>query len=378
MLGPVMTVSWLVTALFVFLLLNTSPSIAFTISACLSPTDPVLAASVLAESRFSNRVPRRLRHLLAAESGCNDGVSFPFLFATLYPVIAASPLLAVRDWILTTIFYQCLLGLAIGALLGLIANRALRLACERHYISPSSFLVFYFLLAIFAIGLASTIGSDDYLVAFGTGTAFGWDGWFGKRTKQAHLPQILDLILNASMFVYFGAVIPWKEFSPRAGLTPDITPLRLAALLILILLFRRIPIVLALKRINPDIHTYGEALFCGHFGPMGLGALFLAIVARAQLETGTSVPPPHPKPDAANRVAVATVWPVVCFVVLGSIVVHGFSALAISIVGHFSRKEEDRAPLLGAEEDPLYGMAHDANIGDSEPSVSGDDGDVPR
>jgi sodium/hydrogen antiporter len=47
--------------------------------------------------------------------------------------------------------------------------------------------------------------------------------------------------------------------------------------------------MLAVMRIVRDIRTYRQALFCGNFGPMGLGALFLAMEARAQLETGTSL-----------------------------------------------------------------------------------------
>lgn len=73
MIVPVMTYSWLVTAGFVYAILKTEWATALIISACLAPTDPVLAAAVLQGSRFSGRVPRRLRHLLSAESGCNDG-----------------------------------------------------------------------------------------------------------------------------------------------------------------------------------------------------------------------------------------------------------------------------------------------------------------
>ena len=72
-LVPVMTVGWLITAGLVMGILKTKWSTALIISACLTPTDPVLAAAVLQGSRFSGRVPRRLRHLLSAESGCNDG-----------------------------------------------------------------------------------------------------------------------------------------------------------------------------------------------------------------------------------------------------------------------------------------------------------------
>ena len=378
LLGPVMTFSWLITALFVYLVLRTKFSTALIVSACLAPTDPVLAASVL-NSRFSARVPRRIRHMLSAETGCNDGVSFPFLYAGLLAIVETTAASAVKEWFLGTILWQCLLGTIVGLILGHFSNRALRFAEARNYVDPSSFLVFYFLLAILSIGLGSTLGLDDFLLAFGTGTGFAWDGWFANKTKQTHLPEVLDLLLNSTMFVYFGAIIPWSDFSPHEA-TPYITPWRLLALLVLILFFRRIPIVLALKRFIPDIYTYREALFAGHFGPMGLGAVFLAIEARAVLETGTSLPLPHPPPitTTPHKAAIETVWPVVCFVILGSVMVHGLSVAAISVGSHFSRREGERAPLIGAETEGLYGMVHEGGGGESEPSVSGSEDPDPE
>lgn len=377
LLGPVMTFSWLITGLFVWAVLKTKFTTALIVSACLAPTDPVLAASVLAESRFSHRVPRRLRHLLSAESGCNDGVSFPFLYIGLLFLIEPSNAMAAQEWVLGTVLWQCALGLLIGLFAGHCFNRTLRFAERWDYVDPSAFLVFYFLLAVFSIGIGSILGVDDFLVAFGAGYGFAWDGWFANKTKETHLPNILDLLLNSSMFVYFGAIIPWELMTPSA-ITPNITPARLIGLLILILLFRRIPIVLALKCLIPDIKTYREALFCGHFGPMGLGALFLAIEARAQLETGTSLPLPHPPTNSTHKKTVETVWPVVCFIILGSTMVHGLSVAAISIGGHFMRKEGERAPLLAGETDGLDGMVHQGGGGESEPSISGDEDPDPR
>ena len=372
MLGPVMTFSWLVTALFVFLVLETQWTTALIISACLAPTDPVLAASVLAESTFARRVPRRLRHMLSAESGCNDGVSFPFLYIGLLFLIEETTGDAVKEWILGTMLWQCLLGTLIGLVIGHCFNRALRFAEKWDYIDPAAFLVFYFLLAVFSIGIGSTLGVDDFLAAFGAGYGFAWDGWFANKTKETHLPKVLELLLNSSMFVYFGAIIPWRHFNP-GPYTENITPSKLVGLLVLILLFRRIPIVLAMKRFVPDIRTYREALFCGHFGPMGLGALFLVIEARAQLENGTSLPEPHPPENIKHKGAVETIWPVVSFIILGSTLVHGLSVGAISVGGHFSRKDGERAPLIGQESDGLHYMDHEGGGGESEPSVSGDE-----
>lgn len=372
MLGPVMTFSWLVTAGFIFAVLRTKFTTALIISACLAPTDPVLAASVLAESTFSKRVPRRLRHMLSAESACNDGVSFPFLYIGILFLIEKTPGGAIKEWVLGTLLWQCTLGLSIGLVIGYCFNRSLRFAERWEYISPAPFLVFYFLLAVFSVGIGSTLGSDDFLVAFGAGYGFACDGWFAKKTRETDLPDILDLLLNSSMFVYFGAIIPWKQFSPTE-FTPSITPARLVGLLVLILFFRRIPIVLAMKRFIPDIRTYREALFCGHFGPMGVGALFLVIEARAMLENGTSIPDEHPPKKSEHKQAIETVWPVVTFIILGSTFVHGLSVIAISLVSHYGREAGERAPLIAAESDALNGMVHEGGGGESEPSVSGDD-----
>jgi NhaP-type Na+/H+ or K+/H+ antiporter len=156
------------------------------------------------------------------------------------------------------------------------------------------------------------------------------------------------------MFVFFGS-IPWKKFLPSHE-TPSLGLWQLTLFLILVLLFRRIPIVLAMKRFIPDVRTYREALFCGHFGPMGVGALFLAMEARGELEPGNGVP--QANPELGNQLgnkekAIYLVWPVICFVVLGSTIVHGLSTVAISLGGSITRKRGERAPLLGQETDAL-------------------------
>lgn len=372
-----MSFSWCISSLFAYFIFKTTLPTALIIGACLSPTDPILAASVLSNSRFSERVPPRIRHLLSAESACNDGVSFPFLYIGLVVFTTnGGPGEAIKEWVTVTLLWQCLLGIVTGLILGNIANRLLRFSESREYISRPSFVVFYLLLAILSIGIGSVLGSDDFLVAFGAGVGFAHDGWFSKKTKSVAFPIIVDHILNSSMFVYFGSVIPWNQFQPSV-ITPNIKPWALILFLILVLLFRRIPILLLTKPLIPDIRTYREALFAGHFGPMGVGALFLAIEARAQLETGTSLPLPYPKfPEdhahfSEDTNAIWIIWPVVCFVVLGSTMVHELSVVGISLSSHFLRKEGERAPLLGGETEGLGGMVHEGGGGESEPEVSG-------
>ncbi|TVY28296.1 Na(+)/H(+) antiporter [Lachnellula hyalina] len=377
-LGPVMFCSWVITSLFAYLIFKTGVATALIIGACLSPTDPVLAASVLAQSRFSKRVPKRLKHLLAAESACNDGVSFPFLYTGIMVLKFASAGKVIEQWFLITILWQCAFGLILGLIIGNCANKLLRFSDSRKYISQPAFVVFYLLLAILCVGVGSILGSDDFLIAFGAGVGFAHDGWFSKKTESLPFPTILDMVLNSSMFVFFGTIIPFRDFKPR-DVTPNCGIWQLCLFVILVLLFRRIPIVIAIHRFIPDVRTFREALFCGHFGPMGVGALFLAMEARAELETGTGVP--HKKPGkgtfplTGREEAVFLVWPVICATVLGSTMVHGLSTLGISVYGHFLTPKEERAPLLGQQTDGLDAMVHEGGGGESEPEISGSDDD---
>lgn len=354
LLGPNMIAGWLISTLIMKLVLGTSLTTAFIAAACLTPTDPVLSASVLGEAKFSQRIPKRIRHILACESGCNDGSAYPFLYAGLFAAISSSAGEGVKHWFLDIIIWQCAFGATVGIIIGLTANKALRFSETRGFTQPATLFVFYFLLAILCVGVGSTLGLDDFLVAFSAGTAFCWDGWFVSKTHKMKLPSIIDLLLNSTMFVYFGAIIPWQDFHKNLS----IGSLTLAA--ILILLFRRLPSILALKWAIPEIKTWNEAIFSGHFGPMGVGAIFLAMEARARLETGTSDVLPHPPSEVSGDVdAIGGIWPIISFIVLWSIMIHGFSAVLMSIVGHFTRHEKERAPLLGGEDERLYGMANE-------------------
>lgn len=361
MLGPVMSVGWLVCAGFVMLLFNTTFPIALIVAACLTPTDPVLAASILSNSQFSSRVPQRLRNLLSAETGCNDGTSFPFLYIGIYIIITSNFGEAVKQWFLITILWQCLFSIVVGAVLGLTFNAVLRFSERKGYNASPGFTVFYLLLALLSVGIGSTLGADDFLVSFSCGYGFARDGWFSKKTQEAQLPAVVDLLLNSAMFVYLGSVIPWFAFGP-SDITPHVTVPRLLAFLVLVLLFRRIPVVMALYRWIPSINTWQEALFCGHFGPMGLGGLFLSIEARAMLETGTAEPLPEPDitvpPYSPRERAIHIIWPIVCFTVMGSTFIHGLSVLFLSSAAHLMRPKEQQAPFFAGETEPLMGMDH--------------------
>jgi sodium/hydrogen antiporter len=152
-------------------------------------------------------VPARIRHLLSAESGCNDGMSFPFLYVGLGILTRANFSASLRKWFLGTLLWQCALGTVLGLLVGLVANRMLKFIDRKQFVGRPSYLVYYLLLAIFSVGLASTLGVDDFLTAFSAGAVFSRDGWFAEATRESNLASVIDSLLNSTISMYFGAIV---------------------------------------------------------------------------------------------------------------------------------------------------------------------------
>ncbi|KAF1937925.1 Na+/H+ antiporter-like protein Nha1 [Clathrospora elynae] len=333
LLIPVMTFGWLMTSLFIWGLFHTHLNWldSLCVAACVTATDPVLASSVVGKGKFAKRVPKHLRDLLSAESGCNDGMAFPFVYLAIYLIRYRPDAGAVAyHWICYTVLYECLFGAVFGVAVGYCARRAIRWAHEKDLIDRESFLVFYFVLALFCAGSGSLLGLDDLLVGFACGVGFSNDGWFLEKTEESHVSNVIDLLINLAFFVYFGTIIPWDQFnSDIIGLSPW----RLVVLGLLVLFFRRIPIMLMLKPVIPDITTWREASFAGHFGPIGVGGLFVAILARAELETDSTTPLAKlPEPGFEHLNIIEMIWPITCFLVIVSILVHG-SSIAVFTLG---------------------------------------------
>ncbi|KAF9892407.1 hypothetical protein FE257_001515 [Aspergillus nanangensis] len=334
LLVPVMTWGWLITSLFIWWLVEPLSWIeSLVCAACVTATDPVLASSVVGKGKFAKRVPKHLRDLLSAESGCNDGMAFPFIYLSFYILrYMHHPNEVALHWICVTILYECVLGAIFGFVIGYLARHAIKLAERKGLIDRESFLVFYFVLAVFCAGSGSLLGMDDLLIGFAAGVGFSNDGWFTEKTEESHVSNVIDLLLNLAYFVYLGAIVPWEDFNnPSIGLVPW----RLVAIALLIIFFRRIPIMLALKPIIPDVKTWREALFAGHFGPIGVGAIFACILARAELETDSTQPLTEselPKAGTADYYVVQLIWPITAFMVISSILVHG-SSIAVFTLG---------------------------------------------
>ncbi|KAF9212554.1 hypothetical protein BGZ59_006597 [Podila verticillata] len=346
MLVPVMILMWLTSALLIWSLIPDLDFIeSMVLAACVTPTDPVLSNSVV-KGRFAEKhVPPRIRYLLSAESGINDGMGLPFLFLGLYLMRERSMGVAFAKWFYMTWLYQILLSVVLGGLIGAAARKLVKGAKNRNLIDKESFLVFSIALALAVVGCVSILDSDDLLACFIAGNVFAWDDWFSNEIAEAHIQETIDMLLNLACFVYIGASIPFANFHDAVL---GLSVWRLILLAITILLFRRLPFVVALKAWIPALATHREAAFAGWFGPIGVGAVFFTKVTVDMTDPDNLGDNPH-NVDRLLRVR-SIIYPIVMFLVLSSVLIHGITVpllhLQYKYTRTWSRKREESSHVV--------------------------------
>ncbi len=176
------------------------------------------------------------------------------------------------------------------------------------------------------MGTCGAIGTDDLLACFVAGNALNWDGEYLEETERRHdeVNSCVDVLLNFGGFMYIGTIMPWSEFNDPDG--TGITYGRLVLLGFMVLIFRRIPAILLTYKLMPAVCTnYKEALFMGYFGPIGAGAVFY-------LEHSRHLFPELGQGDEEETNLARAIGPVVYWLVLFSIVVHGLSIPGLNLI----------------------------------------------
>ena len=286
LIGPGMVCMWLATSIIVHIV-AAPPSFLYSLAvgACVTPTDPVLS-NVIVKGKFADQnFSRELQNLIIAESGANDGLGYPFLFFALYlirftaggtSVTAAGLGESFGVWVALTWGYVILLSILYGAAVGWLGKVLLHWCEQRNFVDRESFLVFAISLALFVLGTCGLIGTDEVLACFVAGNALTWDDWFRVETEDDSLQPTIDMLLNVSVFLWYGAAMPWFRF----GGNGVIHTWRLIVLGAAVLLLRRLPWIFTMYMCGwiPEITETKQAVFMGFFGPIGVSAVYYIFV----------------------------------------------------------------------------------------------------
>ena len=188
----------------------------------LAPTDAALGQAVVTEPR----VPQRIRQGLNVESGLNDGICVPLLFAAVALADLESDISGGRGAV-RLLLEEIGYGVAGGVIAGVLIAVIIRAAGGRGLIASRWYLVIPAAGAGLAYGIASALGGSGFIAAFVAGVVFRLA--LGRDPEQLNrLTDEVGDVLNGVTFILFGAILlgpalsalSWQLIALR-GAQPD-------------------------------------------------------------------------------------------------------------------------------------------------------------
>ncbi len=232
------------------------------LSIVLAPTDAALGQAVVTEPR----VPGRIRQGLNVESGLNDGICVPLLFAAVAAADVQSAISEGRS-AATLLLEEIGYGVLGGVVGGLVVAAIVIHAGRRDLIAGAWRQVIPGAGAALAYGIANALGGSGFIAAFVAGMTFRLALRRDPGTIN-DLSEQVGNVLNGLTFLFFGAIL----LGPALG---DLSwELALYAVLSLTLA-RMLPVAIAMLGTHARAPTLA---FMGWFGPRGLASIVFAVI----------------------------------------------------------------------------------------------------
>jgi NhaP-type Na+/H+ or K+/H+ antiporter len=228
----------------------------------LAPTDAALGQAVVTHPR----VPPRIRQALNVESGLNDGICVPLLFAAVAVADVESEISDGRTTA-TLLFEEIGFGIVGGVVGGLVVSAIVIHAGRRNLIDDGWRQVIPAAGAALAYGTASALGGSGFIAAYVAGMTFR----LALRRDPGEINELTEhvgSVLNGITFVLFGAIL----LGPALGeLSWDLVVYAVLSLTVV----RMLPVAAAMLVTHARAPTLG---FVGWFGPRGLASIVFAVI----------------------------------------------------------------------------------------------------
>jgi sodium/hydrogen antiporter len=235
---------------------------AVVLAVVLAPTDAALGQAVITQPS----VPARIRQNLNVESGLNDGICVPLLFAAVAAADVESQIADGRG-ASELLFEEIGYGILGGVLAGVLIAAVLVHAGRRDLIDGAWRQVIPAAGALLAYGIAVALHGSGFIAAFVAGMVFR--ARIRRDPKEINqLTEEVGGVLNGVTFILFGAIL----LGPALGeLTWQIALYAVLSLTIV----RMLPVAVAMLGSHARVPTLG---FLGWFGPRGLASIVFAVI----------------------------------------------------------------------------------------------------
>lgn len=298
--------------------LSTGWALALLLGWILTPTDPVVTATVVQGEQAQKLIPAPMRHAITYESGINDGLASPMvmLAMALWLSLTQGAPLEGMHWLSVTVGYENLLCAAVAYAVGFLAGKVLQRAHGAGWMSQSTLLPFALAFSLLLLSGLHLIGMNAIIGVFVGNLGLSHTVTENEDLQQEEMQSTLERLFTIPVFFLLGLVLPWQEWLSLGWMAV------LAAILIVVL--RRLPALLLLSPFLGPFREIKTAAWIGWIGPLGVAALLYALEVRDKADL-----------DLA--------WPLVTLVVVASVLIHGSSSIVSARAWARHDKQSDRS-----------------------------------
>ncbi|MGB7784978.1 MAG: cation:proton antiporter [Salinimicrobium sp.] len=293
-----MLLMWLSSSAIFYFSLGTNWIESLLIGAIITPTDPVVAATIITGKKAEKYLPASVRNSLSFEAGANDGLAYPFV---LLATFLFNGTFTAQEWFVESILYETILCAALGFAVGYLSGFLLNKAYTLKQMKESSVLPFSLALSLFLLAGLDYLGMNGIIGVFVGGLGFAHHITKNEAIKEKKVQDAMARIFTIPIFFLLGLILPWQEWQEMGWAAVGIV--------MLVIFLRRIPGLLVMMPILPMFKKRtGDLLIMGWFGPIGVAALYYATLSHES--TGLD-----------------RVWTIPSLLVFSSTIAHGLSSV---------------------------------------------------
>ena len=299
-------------------LLGFNVASALLLGAALAPTDPVLASDVQVGPPMED-TKDNVRFSLTAEAGMNDGVAFPFTWlAIALAMMTVNKNVDIGTWVLYDLIYRILAGVGAGYAMGrFLAYLVFYLPEKKEFVVIKDGFV-GIAATLLVYGVTELIHGYGFIAVFVTAITLRNSELHHKLHTHLHnFTDQVERILVAIVLILFGG-------SLVSGILNYLTWPMVVVAIAFIFIIR--PVSGFIGLIGIPVHLK-EKLAISFFGIRGIGSFFYLAFAIKTYFFGYE----------------KELWSLVSFIVLISVLIHGFTAKKVmkGIKESFSEKVTD-------------------------------------
>lgn len=305
-----MILMWGLSSGIIYLLLpNFSLFECLLIGAIVTPTDPVVASTLVTGEKAEKYLPKKIRNTLSFEAGVNDGFAYPIVFLALY-LLGVEGDGDLGQWFTKVLLYENILCAIIAYAVGHGCGFLMKKAHKAGFLNTKTLLSFSIAVALLLLGGFHILKMNPIIAVFVGGFAFAQDITTNEDIEEERIQEAMERLTTVPVFFILGLMLPWHDWY-NMGWTA-------VWIIILILLFRRLPALLLLMPVMPQFRKkIYSVLIMGWFGPIGVAALYYAVLSK-------------------DKAHFEEAWIIPSLIVVASTVVHGLTSVPLEKLYHNS------------------------------------------